>query len=179
METNKSFARLRAAWQELRRTRSLAGAGLLASAGVVLNQFTFAVSQFLEIGISFLAPAAAGFLYGPFVAGLAGVVLDIIGYVLRPNGAYFIGFTLNEFLAGFLYGCVLYKKPVTLPRCLLACMCTALVLNLCLTPLWLHMMYGNAFVLTSMRLIKNAIQLPVNTLLLYALLRVVQRHAKR
>lgn len=172
------FARICAAGREMRRTASLAGAAMLAALHLVLNQFTFAVSQFLEIGFTFLAAATCGFLYGPWLAGLAGIVVDMAGYVLRPNGGFFPGFTLNEFLAGFLYGCWLYKKPVSLARTFLACLTVVLVINLFLTPLWLNIMYGNAFVISSVRLIKNCIKLPLDTALLYFLLKTVQTHRK-
>jgi ECF transporter S component (folate family) len=167
-------ARMAAAAAEIRRVPSLVGAAMLSAVGLVLNQFTIMVSQFLEIGFSFLAVAMSGYLYGPWLAGLAGVVLDLVGYMLRPNGGFFIGFTLNEFLLGFLYGCWLYRKPVSLARTFCACLSVVLVLNFCLTPIWLHIMYGNALVITSLRLIKNCIKLPLDTALLYCLLKVAQ-----
>lgn len=89
------------------------------------------------------------------------------------------GFTLNEFLLGFLYGCWLYKKPVSLWRTFCACLSAVLVINLVLTPLWLNIMYGNAFVISGMRLIKNAVKLPLDTALLYFLLKAVETHRKK
>ncbi len=157
--------RLSDAAREVRRTASLAGAAMLAALSLVLNQFTIAVSQFLEIGFSFLAAGTCAFLYGPWLAGLMGIVTDVAGYFLRPNGGFFPGFTLNEFLLGFLYGCWLYKKPVSLWRTFCACLSAVLVINLVLTPLWLNIMYGNAFVISGMRLIKNAVKLPLDTAL--------------
>lgn len=167
--------RLSASAREVRRTSCLAGAALLAALGLVLNQFTIPVSQFLEIGFSFLAAGTCAFLYGPWAAGLMGIVTDLAGYLLRPNGGFFPGFTLNEFLLGFLYGCWLYQKPVSLRRTLCACLSAVLVINLFLTPLWLHLMYGNAFVLTGLRLVKNALKLPLDTALLYLLLKTVEK----
>lgn len=172
------LGRMRLAAGEVRRVRSLVGAAMLSAVGLVLNQFTIMVSQLLEIGFSFLASATTGYLYGPWLAGLAGIVTDVIGYFLRPNGGFFIGFTLNEFLMGFIYGCWLYKKPVSLWRTFCACLSVVLVLNLFLTPLWLHIMYGNAMVISSLRLIKNCIKLPVDTALLYCLLKVAQTRVK-
>ena len=67
----------------------------------------------------------------------------------------FFGFVLNEFLLGFIYGCWFYRRKVTLARIFCACLTAVLVLNLCLTPLWLHIMYGNAFVLSAARLLKT------------------------
>lgn len=54
-----------------------------------------------------------------------------------------------------------------------------LVINLVLTPLWLNIMYGNAFVISGMRLIKNAVKLPLDTALLYFLLKAVETHRKK
>ena len=170
--------RLRAGLEEVHRLSSMVGTAMLAALHLVLNQFTFAVSQFLEIGFTFLATASAAYLYGPWLAGLMGIVADTLGYFLRPNGTYFPGWTLNEFLLGFLYGCWLYKKPVTLWRTFAACLSAVLLINLCLTPLWLHLVYGNAFVITGLRLVKNLIKLPIDTLLLYTLLKALQARRK-
>lgn len=179
-DSPKAFAaRMRAAATEVRRTKSLAGASLLCALGLVLNQFTIMVSQLLEIGFSFLATAMCGFLYGPWMAGLAGITMDLAGYMLRPNGGFFIGFTLNEFLAGVIYGLWLYKKPVSLGRTFCACLSIVLVINFCLTPLWLHLMYGNAFLISGLRLVKNIIKLPVDTGLLYMVLRLAAARRAR
>ena len=171
--------RLRDATREVRRTAGLAGAAMLAAVGLALNQIVIPVSQFLEIGFAFLAAGACAFLYGPWMAGLMGIVTDIVGYFLRPNGGFFPGFTLNEFLLGFLYGCWLYKKPVSLWRTFCACLSAVLLINLLLTPLWLHLMYGNAFVLTTVRLVKNAVKLPVDTALLYCVLKAAEKYGKQ
>lgn len=178
-ESPRAFtARLAQAGAELRRARSLAGAGLLCAVSAVLNQFTIVVSQMLELGFSFLATALSGFLYGPWVAALAGVVMDLCGYLLRPNGGFFIGFTLNELIVGIIYGLWLYKRPVSLARTFCACLTVVIVINFFLTPLWLNMMYGNAFVLSALRVVKSAIKLPLDTALLYLLLRVTSGRAK-
>lgn len=108
-----------------------------------------------------------------------GIVTDIIGYFLRPNGGFFPGFTLNEFLLGFLYGCWLYKKPVSLWRTFCACLSAVLLINLLLTPLWMRLMYGNSFVLTGLRLVKNAVKLPLDTALLYCVLKTAEKYKKK
>ena len=175
-ETPRAFARrMRQGAAELHRTAALAGSALFSALGLLLNQFTLAVSQYLEIGFSFLALAVCAFSFGPWLGGLAGIVTDVLGYLLRPNGGFFPGFTLNEFLAGFLYGCWLYKRPVRLARTFFACLSVVVLVNLVLTPLWLHMMYGQTLFLSSLRLIKNALKLPLDTALLYVVLRLAER----
>ena len=155
------FSRMRAAAREVHDVRSLAGTSMFAAITVILDRIaTFQVSQILEIGFSFVAVAASAYLYGPWLAGLSG---------------FFIGFTLNQFLLGFIYGCWLYKKPVTLWRCAAACLSVVLVLNLFLTPLWLNLMYGNAFVITTLRLVKNIVKFPIDTVLLYVVLKFAEK----
>lgn len=68
---------------------------------------------------------------------------------------------------------------MSLWRTFCACLSAVLVINLVLTPLWLNIMYGNAFVISGMRLIKNAVKLPLDTALLYFLLKAVETHRKK
>ena len=168
------FIRFRQALAELRSTKSLAGTALLSAINIVLNQFTIMVSQLLEIGFAFLATACCAYLYGPWLAGLAGLVTDTIGYFLRPNGPYFPFFAINELLLGFIFGCFFYKKPVSLKRTFLACLTVVLVINLFLTPVWLNLMYGNASLISGLRLVKNVLKLPLDTFLLYTVLKALQ-----
>lgn len=169
-------ARVAQSGRQLRRAQSLAGTALVTAVSVVIRTLTINVGQFLKIGFSFLGLTVCGFLYGPVMAGISGVLLDIMGYVLAPSGPYFPGFTFNEFVAGFLYGCWLYKRPVKLWRCAAACASVMLLINLLLTPLWLQLLYGNAVLLSTVRLVKNLVQLPVNTALVYALLKLAEKY---
>lgn len=165
------------AWAEVKKPRSLAIAAVLAALNLIINQFTIPVSSMLEIGFDFLTVAATGYLCGPWVAALSGFGTDILGYLLRPNGPYFPGFTLSAILLGILYGVFYYQKPVKLTRIILCKLCVTLVFNFFLTPLWLHIMYGQAFVvLSSMRLIKNLIKFPVDVALLRLVLGLCERY---
>ena len=171
--------RLSRAAAELHNPRTLALAAMLSAVNLALNQFSIPVSAYLEISFDFLASAAAGYLCGPWVAAMSGVATDLLGYVLRPNGPYFPGFTLSALLLGIVYGLWYYRRPVQLRR-VIACKLTVTVLfNFFLTPLWLHIMYGQAFVvLSSMRLVKNAVKFPVDVVLLMLVLNVCQQYLK-
>ena len=165
------------AWAEIRKPRTLATAAMLAALNLVLNQFTIPVSQLLEIGFDFLTVAATAYLCGPWVAGLSGFITDVMGYLLRPNGPYFPGFTLSAVLLGIVYGLWYYKKEVSIPRIIGCKLTVTLLFNFLLTPLWLHIMYGQAFVLlSSMRIIKNLIKFPVDVALMYLVLRTCARY---
>ena len=162
--------------RELHDPRTLATAAVLSAVHLVLNQFTIPVSQLLEVGFDFLAVAAIGYLCGPWVAGLSGIVTDLLGYVLRPNGPYFPGWTLSAILVGVLYGLWLYRRPIKLWRVVLCKLNMVLLFNFLLTPLWLHITYGQSFVvLSSLRLVKNVIKFPLDILLLMLVLKTCER----
>ncbi len=170
--------RLKCSALEVKKTSSVASTGVLCALGIALNQVTFVVSTMLEIGFSFLALATASFLYGPLMGAIAAVAMDFTGYMLRPNGEFFIGYTFNEVLSAFIYGFWLYKKPVRLWRAFAACLCVVLIINLFFTPMWLNIQYGNAFVLSGVRLVKNIIKLPVDTAILYGVLTIAKKVQK-
>nr|WP_243764328.1 folate family ECF transporter S component [Bittarella massiliensis (ex Durand et al. 2017)] len=162
--------------REFRTLSSLAGASMMTALNVVLSFFTLRLSELLKVGFSFLAVAATGFLYGPLLGAAAGGIGDIVKYLIHPDGPYFIGFTFNACLSGFLYGLYLYKKPVKLWRAVCAKLTVSLVINLLLNPLFLSILYGKAFVLIStVRLTKQLVMFPVDTALLYGMLRLLER----
>jgi len=48
---------------------------------------------------------------------------------LRPNGAFFFGFTFNQFLLGFLYGLWFYKRRPRPALAVGACLTVTLLIN--------------------------------------------------
>ena len=167
---------LRASSHEFSRVTTLATAGMLVALGVILSFFTIQLSDALKISFSFLPLSMGGMLFGPVVGGVMGVVGDVLGYFVRPSGPFFPGFTLNALVTGAIYGFFFFRHPVTLKRCALASLSVVLLVNLLLNPMWLSLMYGRAFVaLVAVRIIKNIVMFPINTALLYASLRLVER----
>lgn len=178
MEKKKIFVspveRVRESTQELNQLSSLMGGAMLTGLGTIINRFTISFSATLRLSFGFLTVGLCGMLYGPVLTGLMGIAVDLLRYLAVGGGAYFPGFTLNEFIVGFLYGYLLYHKPVTLPRVFLAKLSVTLLINLCLTPLWLSILYGDAFiVLLAARVVKNLLMLPVETLMLFVVCKKV------
>lgn len=68
------------------------------------------ISPTLRIGFSSVFAGVSGMVYGPMLTGFAGVIADTLKYMIRPDGPYFPGFAINEFLTGFIYGCFFYKR---------------------------------------------------------------------
>ena len=176
----RTVSLVRSSAGELTRVSTIAAAGMLVAVGVVLSFTKIVLSPVLEISFDFLPLAAGGMLYGPVVGGIMGVVGDVLGYLVRPNGPFFPGFTLNALVSGSLYGFFLYRRPVTLGRVIAVSTVLTLIVNLGLNPLWLSMMYGKAFVvLLTGRLLKNAVMFPINTALLMTVLKFVERFRLR
>ncbi len=162
--------------KELRRLSSLTSTSMLLALNLVLHQFlTLFISSMLRITFGFLTVGATGMLFGPVMAGVSCAIGDVLKYFIRNDGGtFFPGFTLVQFVAGFLYGLFLYKKPVSLGRVFLCKLVVMAVVSLWLDPLLLTVLYGKAFWATlPARLLKCAIMLPIETAMLYTVLKTI------
>ena len=160
----------------MKQVSTISFAGLLVAISVVLAFFKLALTETLQVSFAFLPVAGGGMLFGPVVGGIIGAVSDVAGFVMRPTGPFFPGFTVSAMATGALFGQLLYKKPVPVARFLTACVLNAVLVNWMLNTLWLSLMYGNGFiVLLGARMIKNLILLPIDTALLFSLLKLLER----
>lgn len=152
------------------RVRTITTLGLFGAIAVVLGAFTLVLGDYIKIGFSTIANQFVYYLYGPVVGGLFGGVLDILKYLVKPTGAFFPGWTISAAVAGVLYGCFLYRRPLSLRRVLAAELAVSVVCNMLLGTLWLTVMYEKGFLaLLPMRVIKNLIMWPVNSLIFYSM----------
>ena len=160
--------------KEMKNTRALVGVAMLCAINIVIGQFSITLSPTQKIGFSFLSVGVSGMLYGPVLTGMAGIINDLIKFLLKPTGSFMIGFTLIEGLQGMFYGLFLYRHKISLPRVFLTRLFITVLLNLVMTPFFLWLYYGNSFiVLVGGRLIKNLISLPITTAVQFMLLRAI------
>jgi len=164
---------IRQSYAEIRNVKSITGGAMLIALNVILDFVRIVVSNILEISFAFLSLAVAGMLYGPVMAGVIGAIADIIAYFVKPNGPFFIGFTINSFVTGFIYGLFLYNRKVSLKRIIAANAVEVVLINFILTPIWLNMMYGTQL-FTVLRIIKNIAMFPINVALLYLVCKTVE-----
>ncbi len=156
-------------WKELFVTKNIVLCGLMAALAVILSMVaSIDVGPYIRIGFSGLPNRIVECLFGPVAGCLFGGMLDILKYMLKPSGPFFFGFTFNVMLAGLIYGTILYQKPVTVKRIVAAEFLTKLTVNCLLNTLWISMLYGKGFfVLLPLRVLKNAIMLPIDSCILY------------
>lgn len=161
--------------EKLSSPNTLTGVAMMAALYTILSFFTLKISATFEFGFSFIALLVCGMLYGPVASGIAGVVGDTLGFFISPNGDFFPGFMLSAFVMGFVYGLILYKRPVTVKRTAFAVGIISIICNLVLTPLWLNMMYGTSLI-AAPRVIRTLVMYPINTVISYSILKLIRNY---
>ncbi|MDO5378626.1 MAG: folate family ECF transporter S component [Clostridia bacterium] len=163
--------------RSLGRTRTLTTAGILLAIQMVLSSYgVIEVSDSLKISLAHLALAPTAMLFGPIVAGMQGALSDILGFIIKPTGPYFPGFTLSAMLGGIVYGMMFYKTERRLWQVIAARLIIVVFVNIGLNTAFLVMLYGPAKLATlPLRAFKNIVQLPFDCVLLSAVCRLVRR----
>lgn len=161
-------------FQELKNLKSLVMAAMLLAIAVVLGFYTIQLTESIKIGFANLANEFAGMMFGPVVGGLIGALADVLKYMVNPTGPFFPGFTISGLCGGLIYGMVLYKKPLSLKRVIVANTLVTVLVNLLLNTYWLTLLYGNAYVaLLPARVVKQLVMLPIEVALFYGVARIL------
>ena len=150
-------------------TKNLVLCGLMAAIAIVLSMVaSISIGPYVKIGFSGIPNRIVEFLFGPVVGCIFGGALDLLKFMIKPDGPFFFGFTFNVMLAGLIYGCLLYHKPLSIKRIVIAEFLVKLIVNCGLNTLWISILYGKAFfVLLPMRLLKNVIMLPIDSAIVF------------
>lgn len=162
---------------KLKNVYVLTVCALLVAIATVLGFFKLVVvPELIEIRFAFMPIGMSGMLFGPLVGGIVGALADVLGYLVKPTGPFFPGFTIATAISGVIYGVFLYRKKVTIPRIMLAQAVESVVVSLLLNSLNLSILYGNGFLAVLTPKIVKAIALyPFKTALLYLVLVAVPR----
>lgn len=156
--------------EELKKTRTITICGLFAAMSCLMGSFTIRIGNILKIGFSGLINELVSMFFGPVVGGVFGGMTDVLKYILRPDGAFLIGMTLNSALAGVIYGIFLYKKKISFWRILAAGVVVGFLCNIIITTWLLVPLTGKGFfVMLPTRLLKNVVMIPINALIFYLL----------
>ena len=129
----------------------LVSAALLIALDVTFARFLrfYTPGALDRISLQFLPNALAGAMFGPIGGALICALGDVTGMLLNSDGMSFMPLiTLACAARGLIYGLVLYKKEMTFPRTLIAVAAVTLVVELGMMPLFLSILYGNAWWVT-------------------------------
>ena len=107
---------------------------------------------------------------------IRGICADVIGALLFPFGAFFIGYTISALLTGLTYGLLLHQKKEFkvdkkfIIHLVIATLIVTLLINGGLNTLWISIQYKKAFIaLASTRIVKELIMIPVMILAMLGL----------
>ncbi len=165
---------------ELKSIRCIAVVGVFLAVAVVLDGFgSIRIGDFIKINFACLPLALLGILFGPTVGFFAGVLVDIIGYLINPIGSFLPWLMLITGLEGLVYGLVLYNlKPEKtrhqLIKIIIARAIVCVVCNLILNT-WALYSYGfivgdSVIALIGARVLTNVISFAVSVPLMMAVL---------
>jgi ECF transporter S component (folate family) len=135
------------------RVTKISLAGLFVATSIILARF-FAGDiiigglSVLRISFGTVPIYLSGIILGPVYGAFTGILADILGYFLKPLGPYFPGFTVNGALSGLIPGLLasFYNQKKSWWRLLLIVALAETVTSVMLTPLWLNMITGKAFI---------------------------------
>lgn len=166
---------------ELKKLRVIIFCGIMGAFSIVLSFVgTVRIGPYMRIGVSEIPGRMVDFLFGPVVGGIFGGTMDLVKYLVNPEGAYFPGFTLSPVAASVIFGLFLYQKKVTWRRVLIPEILVKVFVNCGLNTLWLDLLYGKGFLaLLPARILSNAVQLPIDTILVFLVLEAAERAGKK
>lgn len=193
----KTKDRFRESGRELKQVQSLVTVALLLALRLALGYVTtIQISDHIKIGYTIFPTTILCMMFGPVAGGIAGGVADLLGFFLRPSGAFFPGYTLDSIVAGMIYGISFYKREKITPvRVFLTLLSVTVIVNLCMTTTWISVQYAMRSVpdifsnpaaaaqdffvkflaILPARAIKNFIMLPINTVGVYFILLAVRK----
>lgn len=169
---------LKLTWKSPKLTiKTLALAGLLIAFKVILSKISLGPENLVKVSLGFIGTILLGYFLGPWLAGVAMILQDIISNTIFSSGApFFIGFTFSAFLSGVIAGAFFYQQKVSWQRVLCYEFIQCLISNIILTTLWIHVLYSTPiWSLLIVRVPKNLILWPIETLVGIIILRAISK----
>lgn len=161
-------------YRELKSVSTITTSAMFGAVAIVLGMFSINMGNYIRISFSSIPNGIVSYLFGPVVGGLFSGSMDVLKYLLKPTGAFFPGLTLVTVLAGIMYGCMYYRKPVTLKRVLISKLLVMLVCNVILNTMCLSILYGKGvMVLLPARAFKNLVMWPIDSMIFYTMVKAL------
>lgn len=150
-------------FNSLKSVKGLAITAMLISLSCVLSFAKFAITPNINVTLYFLPISVGALILGPVPAAIIGAVADLLGCFITPTGPYFPGFTINAFIIGIIYGIFYFSKKPKVWKIIAARLVIMVIIDLALTPLWLHILYSTPLVWAFWveRFIKCAVVVPI------------------
>ena len=161
--------------KEFKNLKAIILAALFGAISIVLSSLAIMLTPTMRISFTFLPNEFVYYLFGPAFGSVFGAVMDVLGWIASPKGAYFPGFTVSGVVTGLIYGFIMYKRPITLQRVILANVIRSVVVDFFMNTYWLSILMHTTFEASaSLRIWKIIIMLPIETVLLYLVIKTIE-----
>lgn len=169
-------------------TRIMVKAALLTALSIVMTRFLYffvplAGMPTLRISFGEIPIMMSGLMFGPLVGGITGLVADLVGVLINPQGAFHPGFTLSSILWGAIPGLFLlifkrsenYESTYSFKKIFISVLVSFVVISLTLNTIWLKHLYGTGFIaLLPGRLLNAAVSVPLQSVIITTLFKYLK-----
>lgn len=173
-------------WREAARqfsnTRMLILAALVIALRAICKMMEIPLAPGVNINVAALFNSVGAMVYGPLVGMAGAIVSDPLGYLLHPDGPYFLPFMLVDMSSSLIFGLFFWKRKLTMPRVLSAKFTVNMVCNIVLTSLimkWYYFLFfgvekAEAYNLINLvRIVKNLVIFPIEAIVIAVVLGAV------
>ncbi|MBR5524522.1 MAG: folate family ECF transporter S component [Clostridia bacterium] len=174
-----SAAYWRDAAANLKDIRMLALAAMVVALRVVCKMIEIPIAPGLNINPAGFFNAVGAMVYGPVVGMLGAVVSDPLGYLMHPDGPYFLPFMLVDMSSSLIFGLLFWRRRLTVSRTMAAKFTVNMISNVVLTSIIMkwnyYVFYGvekaEAYSIINLtRIVKNLVMFPIEAILLTVVL---------
>lgn len=170
-----SAAYWREAAANLKNPRMLVMAAMIVALRAICKMMEIPLAPGLNINVAGIFNSVGSMVYGPVVGLVGSIVSDPLGYLLHPDGPYFLPFMLVDMSSAFLYGLFFWKRPLTVGRTMGAKFTVNMVSNVVLTSFimkWYYYIFfgvekAQAYNLINLtRIGKNLVMFPIEAIVI-------------
>lgn len=174
-----SAAYWRDAAANLKDTRMLALAAMIVALRAVCKMLEIPLAPGLNINVAALFNSVGAMVYGPVVGVVGAIVSDPLGYLLHPDGPYFLPFMLTDMSSSLIFGLFFWRRRLTVSRTMTAKFTVNMISNVVLTSLimkWYYFLFygvekAQAYNLINLtRIVKNLVMFPIEALFIAAVI---------
>ena len=135
----------------------------------------------VSLSFSFVPFILCAIMLGTKHTILLGALGDILGMLLFPRGAFFLGYTLSNMLTGYIYGTFLYQEHKIvadrkfLIRLIISVTIVGVFINFGLNTVWLYCITKNvAKIVAPIKLVKQFILIPFKVVTIYLSVKMLE-----
>ena len=164
----------KAAAGQMKNIRVLAACALLIALTIAITTLYIPLPNNLHVFFDYSPKALCAMVCGPVAALGVGFVMDILGFLARPMGAFFPGYTVTTMVAMLIYALGFYGQKFTVPRIAITKLAVNVICNIGLNSLWNSILMGKAFVVfLAGSATKNLLLWPIEVLVMVIVFRLV------